>query len=163
MKEHKISRNTNEQRELYKAWNKERVRITNLVNRSHRFEKVCCICGKEAEILHNRKRPYYIAFICRECRKDSIKLKEAEKYRFDLRDEISSVTNFTDDKVTSLIEGYISENKNIGDYCNIHQISRYQFNKLIEKYEKIKPNIPIRKLIKEQSERIRIASVKKAL
>ena len=44
-------------------WQKERVKIANLVARKPEIEKVCCICGKPGNILHNRQDPYYITFI----------------------------------------------------------------------------------------------------
>ena len=57
---------------------KERIRIANMVKRKPELKKVCCICGNSAEILHNKKNPYFISFICSNCRMDINKLKIAE-------------------------------------------------------------------------------------
>lgn len=123
---------------------KERVRIANLVARKPELQKVCCICGKPANILHNVQNPYYITFICNDCRKNPKYLQKAEKYRFDIRTQMDktslSVVNFTDKMITEIVENYLLTDLSIEDYCQQIQISRYQFNKLLDMYLELYPD-----------------------
>ena len=139
---------------------RERVKIANLVARKPEIENICCICGKKGTILHNYDDPYYITFLCSECRKDPRNLILAEERRFDLRAKISkskiNVSNFTDQEVTRIVVGYMNneEAKSIGEYCDSIKISRYQFNHLIDRYDELFPSQDIKNLIKDKSKRI---------
>ena len=121
-------------------WQKTRVGIINLIARHPEIKKVCCICGNEGKTLHNRKNPYYITFICDKCKKDNDNLLIAEKSRKDIREYLIdiSVINFSNDKIIELVEQFINSDLTLGEYCEKQNISRFQFNKVIEKYEKIK-------------------------
>lgn len=134
---------TNEQKEKAAQWQRERVKITNIVARKYDLEKKCCICGKAGTILHNKENPYYITFICKSCREDFNKLKEAEKYRFDLKEYVNKskvgVRNYSMGEIKELVENY-PENVNFGEFCRKNNISRYIFNQLINKYCVSYPN-----------------------
>ena len=62
---------TKKQKQESAEWQKIRVKVANMVARKSEINKKCCICGKEGKILHNKQDPYYIAFICDECKKDA--------------------------------------------------------------------------------------------
>lgn len=131
---------------------KDRMRIANMVRRKPELEKHCCICGSDdAEILHNKKNPYVIAFICKECRADAFKLQEAEKHRFDIREVMDksklSTKNFTNEDLKAIVESYLFETISIGAYCDKLGISRYQFNQLVERYGIIYDDPTIKKKI----------------
>lgn len=131
---------------------KDRMRIANMVKRKPEIEKHCCICGKDnAEILHNKKNPYVITFICKECRADEDKLAQAEKTRFDIREIMDKSTlstkNFVKEDVKKLVENYLMETISIGAYCTKIGISRHQFNQLMERYKKMYNDPSIRKKI----------------
>ena len=138
---------------------KDRVRIANMVKRKPEIEKHCCICGRDdAEILHNKKNPYNITFICRECRADDDKLKEAENYRFDIREIMNKSTlsakNFVEGDVKSLVEDYLFEVTSIGAYCDKVGISRHQFNQLIDRYSFIYDDKSIKKKVLNHANKI---------
>lgn len=150
--------------EEYKEWDKERVKIRNLVSRNPEIKQVCCICGKKGKILHNRQDPYYITFICDKCRKDKSNLTIAEESRFDVRTKLemghTSIRNFTDEMVIRIIIGFINKNITIGEYCKEIGISRYQFNQLQKYYSKLFPKHNIKKLIQERSEALRLSKIR---
>ena len=79
---------TEKEKEASIKWQHERVKIANLIARKPEIQKICCICGKEGKILHNRENPYYITFICDECKKDPKNINKAEKTRFDVREKL---------------------------------------------------------------------------
>ena len=131
-----------------------RTRIANMVARKPEIQKKCCICGNEnAQILHNRLDPYndksiyMITFICRDCRNDADKLKQAEQKRFDVRSIMDksklSVKSYTDIDVKRIVDDYLNELLPIGEYCNKIGISRHLFNGLVKRYAKTfkMPNI----------------------
>ena len=136
---------TPEQQQIAKEWQKERVRITNLVTRDDTIDRKCCICGKEdSAILHNKENPYLITFLCRECRKNKENIQKAEKYRFDIRERLDksklSTSNFTKQEVANIVKGYTNtQSLTIGEYCEKLNITRHQFNKLLELYAKYFP------------------------
>lgn len=142
---------TPQQKQSYQDWQNQRVKIANLVSRNKNISKACCICGKPGNILHNRQDPYYIAFICNECRKDPNNLIIAEESRTDIRTKLNiskkSSNNFTDTEVTRIVIGYMNELVSIQDYCKQIQISRYQFNSLVKKYDKLFPKQQIQQLV----------------
>ena len=148
-------------------WQNERVRIANLVARKPEIQKVCCICGKEGKILHNRKDPYYITFICDECKKDPNNLIVAEESRFDLRLKLDKsnlcIHTLNDEQIIRLVMGYMNEDNiiSIGDYCNKMQISRHQFNQIIKRYKELFPNQQIDTLIKSRTRKIQSEKLKK--
>ena len=140
------------QRAISEKNKKDRMRIANMVRRKPEIEKKCCICGKDnAEILHNKKNPYVVAFICKECRNNEENLNQAEKLRFDIRELMDKSTlstkNFTKDDVKKLVEDYLMEISSIGAYCNKIGISRHQFNQLMERYKDMYNDPSIRKKI----------------
>lgn len=143
-----------QRRQEYLKWNKQRVKIRNFVARKPEIDKSCCICGKPGKILHNRQDPYYIAFICDECRKIPENLQLAEERRFDIRTKMDktklSIHNFTDEMVVRIIVGYMNSDKSMGDYCEEVGISRYQFNQLQDYYDKLFPSQNIKQLIKDK-------------
>lgn len=150
---------TPQQKADYEKWSKERIRITNLISRNKNIKKVCCICGKKGQILHNRYDPYYISFICKECRKDPNNLMKATEYRFDVRTLFGTAykytSHFTDEMVKKYVLDYLNDSiKSIGSYCKDIGITRYQFNKLIERYDKLFPEQQIKLLIKNRSHRV---------
>lgn len=150
---------TPQERIISEQCNKERIRIANMVRRKPELEKHCCICGSEnAEILHNKKNPYVIAFICKECRADAFKLQEAEKHRFDIREVMDksklSTKNFTNEDLKAIVESYLFETISIGAYCDKLGISKYQFNQLIERYGIIYDDPTIKKKILNHTNRI---------
>lgn len=133
---------TPEQKELAQKYQKARVKITNIVARRPSIEKKCCICGKEGSILHNKENPYYITFICKECRKDENKRQEAEKYRFNLLDIVNEtklgIRNYSDEEITEILDNYPAD-QNMGDFCMENNISRYILNEMVERYCKLYP------------------------
>ena len=58
-----------------------------------------------------------------------------------------SSNNFTDTEVTRIVIGYMNELVSIQDYCKQIQISRYQFNSLVKKYDKLFPKQQIQQLV----------------
>lgn len=146
---------TPEQKELAQKWQRDRTKITNMVARDNTLDKKCCICGKEnSSILHNKENPYYIAFLCKECRKNKENIEKAEQYKFDLQEhkakQIADRTDnhyldtrkFTPEEVKEIIEGY-DRHGNIltfGEYAEKHGLSRHQFNQLQERYIEYFPN-----------------------
>lgn len=146
---------TPEQKQQAREWQRERVKITNLVSRDNTIDRKCCICGKEdSAILHNRDNPYYIVFLCRECRKNKENIKEAEKYRFDLQEyrdtklkerednKYVDTKKFSQEEVKEIIEGY-DKHGNIltfGEYAEQNGLSRHQFNQLQERYLEFFPD-----------------------
>lgn len=137
-----------------KEMQKLRVKIANMVARDKTIDRRCCICGKEnAEILHNQKNPYLIAFLCRTCRTDKNNIKKAKSCRFNLREHKSKITELTEDKtflhtnqytpetVKGITKRYLlkSYDKNFGEYCKEIGLSRYQFNSILELYKKYFP------------------------
>lgn len=160
---------TPEQIKEAKEWQKIRVKITNIVARDETIEKKCCICGKEdAQILHNKKDPYNIAFICSECRKDKKNLEEAEKHRFSLeeykqeqldnRDDnrYLDTRKFSQEEVKEIIDGYIAPSNTLtmGEYAEEHNISRYQFNQLVDLYSEYFHKRSIGKVVTNRSKTI---------
>lgn len=139
-------------------WQKERVKIANLVARKPEIEKVCCICGKPGNILHNRQDPYYITFICDECKKDPNNLIIAEESRFDLRTKLDKtnlcIKNYTKEEIIRIVVGYMNDTISIGDYCDKLNMTRYQFSQLISYYDKIFPKQNIRQLVTNRSNKI---------
>lgn len=140
------------QKQASMDWHKERVRISNLIARKPEIKKICCICGKPGKILHNRKDPYCIAFICDNCKKNPDNLKEAENHRFDIREHLKESTlcihNYNDDQIKDIVEGYKNSTISIGDYCKQINISRYQFNEALKRYNKLYPNKHMSNIIK---------------
>lgn len=161
---------TEEQKQLAKERQKQRVRITNTVARDDTLDKKCCICGKEnSPILHNNEEPNMITFLCAECRKDKDKLKRAEQHRFNLDEhkqkQIESRENnsyldtrkFTEQEVKDLVENFtkITNTLTFGEYCEENDISRYQFNKITELYGEYFPDRKsMVRLVKEKSKSI---------
>lgn len=139
-------------------WQRERVKIANLVARKPELEKVCCICGNPGNILHNRQDPYYITFICDECKKDPNNLIIAEESRFDLRTKLDKsglcIKNYTQQEIIRIVVGYMNQNMSIGDYCDNLNMTRYQFSQLIDSYNNIFPNQNIKQLITNRSNKI---------
>lgn len=140
---------TAEQKQAAKDWQKIRVKITNAVSRDNTIQRKCCICNKDnAPILHNKENPYLITFICKECRKDKANLEKAEQLRFDLEkykeqliqdrkdNYYLDTKKFTKEEVKDIIEGYDQHNNMLtfGEYAELHNLSRHQFNQLQERY-----------------------------
>lgn len=158
---------TPEQKAIADEKQKLRVKITNTVARNKYIKKECCMCGSKNEneitILHNEEDPYYIAFICNTCRQDVHKILEAEKKRFDLKAYIKeqvanrdnnyyiNTSDFSIEEMQRIVEGYLSidNTMTIGEYSEAHNISRYQFNMLVEKYKEY--NTYISDMIKHHS------------
>lgn len=149
---------TLEQKEAAKEWQTVRVKIANLVARKPEIKRECCICGNPGKILHNKQDPYYITFICDDCRKDISNLTIAEEHRFDIRTKLDksnlSINNLTQQEVIRIVVGFMNDTISIGDYCNKEGISRHQFNQLLKRYQEIFPNQPIEQLIKNKSNRV---------
>lgn len=146
---------TPEQQQIAKEWQKERVRITNLVTRDDTIDRKCCICGKEdSAILHNKENPYLITFLCRECRKNKENIQKAEKYRFNLKEYRDNqlrerdtkyyidTKKFTPEEVKEIVEGYDKHSNllTFGEYAEQNGLSRHQFNQLQERYVEYFPN-----------------------
>lgn len=135
---------TDTQREEAKQRQKNRAKISNIVARKPEIENKCCICGKPGKILHNKENPYYITFLCSECRLVEGNIAKAEKYRFDIREQLDksklSTSNFTKQEVANIVKGYTNtQSLTIGEYCEKLNITRHQFNKLLELYAKYFP------------------------
>lgn len=150
---------TPEQREEAEQRQKERVRIANMVSRKPEIKKECCLCGKPGNILHNKTdNPYYITFLCNECRKNESNISKAEKYRFDLRTKLDksylSAKTFAEQDVKQLISEFLSSILSLGEFCDEKGLSRHQFNKIIERYDSMDPEFGIRKRIKIHSNKI---------
>ena len=147
------------QRAISERSKRDRMRIANMVKRKPEIQKHCCICGKEeAEILHNKRNPYVITFICRECRADEEKLKQAEDYRFDIREIMNKSTlstkNFTNEDVKKIVDDYLFEITSIGAYCDKAGVSRHQFNQLLERYKIIYNDPAIKKKILNHANKV---------
>lgn len=145
---------TQEERQKSKQLRVVRTRIANMVARKPEIKKQCCICGStDAQILHNRIDPYndksiyMITFICKNCRNDANKLKQAEQKRFDIRSIMDksklSVKSYTDIDVKHIVDEYLNDLVPIGEYCNKIGISRHLFNGLVKRYAELfkMPNI----------------------
>lgn len=141
---------------------KQRVKIANMIARETNLEKKCCICGKkEAEILHNAENPYFITFLCRQCRKNKDNIEEAKLHRFDLeeyrKEQVANrdssyylnTKKLSSEEVKDIIYGYIapSNTLTIGAYARKLGISRYQFNQIIKRYDEYFPNSKIEERI----------------
>lgn len=154
MSKHKVL--TDEQRNKYKEWNKMRIKVGNLVRRRKDIDRSCCICGKpNADILHNIKDPYYIGFICKECRKDKNNMVIAEEHRIDIATELArkhtQISKFSNEVIVRIVVGYMNKPEtNIQQYCEETGISRYQFKQIVEEYNKKFPNQNIKELIKNK-------------
>ena len=159
---------TKQEKSDYEQWSKERTKIANMVARKPELEKICCVCGKPGNILHNREDPYYITFICDECRKDPQKLTLAEERRFDIRTKLNvgtmNVTTYTDEMVKRTVLEYMNENylMSMGDYCKKRGISRHQFNQLLDRYDKIFPGQRIHELVKIRSKTVQRQKILKS-
>lgn len=158
---------TPEQKEASMKWQNERVRIANLIARKPEIQKVCCICGKEGKILHNKKDPYYITFICDECKKEPNNLIIAEESRFDLRTKLDKanlcIHTLSNEQITRIVLGYMNENNitSIGEYCKEIKISRHQFNQIIKRYCELFPNQRINERIKSKTKKVKSEQFKK--
>lgn len=156
---------TPEERKAAMQWQNERVKIANLIARKPEIPKVCCICGKEGKILHNRKDPYYITFICDECKKDPENLVIAEESRFDLRTKLDKsnlcINNFLDEQIVRIVVGFMNDTVSLGDYCNNIGISRHQFGQVVERYKRLFPKQPIESLIKGRVKRVQSEKLKR--
>lgn len=139
-------------------WQRTRVKIINMITRKPEIQKICCICGKEGKTLHNRKDPYFITFICDECKKDPNNLIIAEESRFDIRDRIdkagTSVNNYSDEQIIRIITSYMNSIMSLGEFCEQENISRYQFNQVLDRYQKLCPSHNIRQLTHNHFRRI---------
>lgn len=148
-----------------KDWQQERVKIANLVSRKPEIKKICCICGQPGKILHNRYDPYYITFICDECKKDPNNLAIAQETRFDVRDKLEksklAVKNFTDQQIVRYITSFMNDIISIGDYCEKEGISRHQFNQIIQRYKSLFPKQNIEQLINNHSKKIQSEKIRK--
>ena len=160
---------TAEQLKEAREWQRIRVKITNIVSRDETIERKCCICGKEdASILHNKENPYYIAFLCSECRKNRDNVEKAEQYRFNLEEykqeqlenrednRYLDTRKFTEEEVKELIDGYIAPSNTLtmGEYAEQNNISRYQFNELVKLYGKYFNRKGIKKVVTNRSKTI---------
>lgn len=158
---------TPEQKAESMRWQNERVRIANLIARKPEIQKICCICENEGKILHNRKDPYYITFICDECRKDPNNLIIAEESRFDLRTKLDKANlcmqTLNDEQVQRFVLGYMNERNiiSLGDYCKQIKLSRHQFNQIIKRYNEIHPNQRIEERIKAKTKKVKSEQFKK--
>lgn len=139
-------------------WQRERVKIANLVARKPEIQKICCICGNPGHILHNRHDPYYITFICNECEQDPNNLIIAEESRFDVRTKLDksslSVKNYNQQEMIRIVVGYMNDTLSLGDYCSQLGLTRYQFNQMIDAYDKLFPKQNIHQLITNRSNKI---------
>lgn len=146
---------TPEQKQRAREWQRERVRITNLVARDETISKKCCICGKDnSTILHNKENPYLITFLCKECRKDKDNIVKAEQYRFDLQEYRDNqlreredkyyidTKKFSEEEVKEIVEGYDKHSNllTFGEYAEQNGLSRHQFNQLQERYLEFFPD-----------------------
>ena len=116
-----------EQKDIQKA----RVKIANLVARNKEIDKTCCICGKPGRILHNPENPYFISFICRDCKTLPENVQVAIDKRFDIRAKLDknnlNVRNFTNEDIIKIIKEYDGSQLSIGHYCEKIGISSHQF------------------------------------
>lgn len=157
---------TPKEKKVAMQWQHERVKIANLIARKPEIQKICCICGKEGKILHNRKNPYYITFICDECKKDPKNINKAEKTRFDVREKLDKanlcVHNFRGKQIKDITENYLKNNLSIGDYCQSIGISRHQFKQVMYRYNEIysKKNICVENKIKKHSNAVQSEKMK---
>lgn len=156
-----------EHRKEMQEWQNTRVKIINLVARKPEIEKKCCICGKPGKILHNKKDPYYITFLCDECRKDSQNRIIAEESRFDLRTKLNisnaNTSNFSDEEVTRIIVGYMNDTLTIGEYCEKMNITRHKFEQLINRYKELYPKQNIKRLVKYHANKIQKETMRRAV
>ena len=155
-----------ENKRLADKYKVERTRIANMVRRKPEIKKICCICGKEnAEILHNKKDPYVITFLCRQCRTNEENLVLAEQKRFDIRELMNKSTlsakNFTIEDVKTLVDNYLVDVLSIAKYCKKTGISRHQFNQLVERYSHIYKEPTIRKKVLNHANKINRANLSK--
>lgn len=146
---------TEKEKEEYKRWNKTRIKIGNLVRRRKDIDRSCCICGKpNADILHNTKDPYYIGFICKDCRKDKNNMVIAEEHRIDITTKLAKahtqISKFSNEAIVRMVVGYMNKTTNITAYCEEIGISRYQFKQIVDIYDKKFPNQHIKELIKNK-------------
>ena len=156
---------TEKEKEASIKWQHERVKIANLIARKPEIQKICCICGKEGKILHNRENPYYITFICDECKKGPENINKAEKTRFDVREKLDKanlcVHNFKDDQIIEMVESYMNDIISVGDYCDKIGISRHQFNQIIDRYKKLFPRKNMDRIIKNRTRKVQSEKLKR--
>lgn len=158
-KENVIVKEEKDLKTLSKEFKLSRTKIANMVKRKPEIKKQCCICGKEnAEILHNRENPYVITFICKECRADEEKLKQAENSRFDIRALMDksklSAKNFITEDVKLIVNNYLLDTTSIATYCKNIGISRHQFNQLLERYKKLFEDNSIKKRVLNHANKV---------
>lgn len=140
---------------------KNRVKIANIVARHPNLSRECRICGKSGKILHNRTSPYYITFICDECRKQ---YRESEQFkdkvnatRFNLKEyqiesnKYNKVSKLSDKEVTDTVREFIKNHTFISSFCEYSNISRYHFTKLLIRYNELYPEEYIYKKVSDKS------------
>lgn len=147
-------------------WENNRVKVSHFVRRNN-IEKKCVICGKQGAILHNNEDPYYIAFICNDCRRDPQKLEEAEKRRFDIRNIVDKkgthiLKTSTDEYITKVVTDYLQDTLPIREYCNKVGISNRQFHTILNKYKELYPKQPIDEYIKSHRDTVHRYRIKQS-
>lgn len=151
---------------IYQKSNNERIKIINLIARKSEIKKICCICGRKGKNLHNKKNPYYITFICDKCRQEPNNLIIAKATRFDVRTRLDkkhlSVHLFSKKDIKNIIENYLTKKVSIGEYCESIGITRYQFNQIMQKYNKLhsKKNLYVQNKVKQHSNIVKSQLVK---
>ena len=117
------------------------------------------------QILHNKRNPYMISIICDECRKDPKKREQAEATRFDIRKVPKihgiDIKNLSNKQIVKYIEDYLSSILTIGEFCTKNNMSRYQFNLLLAKYDSFYPEKQIYMKFKNHSNTIHREIVRK--
>lgn len=141
--------------------NKVRIKIANFVSRKPEIDTSCCICGKKGIILHNPdiNNPYFITFLCWDCRKNPENLEIAEQYRVDIRTLLDKtnlhVDHFTDQQITQIVVKYMNDILSISKFCQQEGLSRHQFSRVIERYNKLYPKQHIDRLIEARTKKVR--------
>lgn len=136
-----------EQKVISDERQRNRTKVANFVARNKSIDRSCVICGKPGRILHNENNPYFISFICNECSKDKEKLAQAANKRVDIKKLLENrskkyiaTKSFPEDVLKQIVENYINSHfLYVGEYCQKIGISRYQFNKALEIYDKKYP------------------------
>ena len=138
-------------KELAKKKQKSRMKVANLVARSKEIDRNCVICGNLGKIVHNIEDPYYITFICDECKKDDKKYKLALTKRRDIRESLEKRylhSNLLSDKqVREIVNNYMHDYLTIKDYCLKINITRYAFNRILKIYDQLYPEQNINDLV----------------
>lgn len=153
----------------FKDLQHQRVYIGNFIRRHYTGSRKCVNCGKEpTTIVHNKKDPYKISFICDDCRLglDEEQLASLKKISLldyvDNNQKYSPIKNITlTEDLKNILEGILKTDLPLLTYLKENNISSYRYNKILDLYEKEVG--PIKDKIKQHLKEQRINRISKSM